>query len=149
MTDSGFRAIEGGVDLNGKMGFRVIFEGNLPGASHARCAGRSCRAGGTGGAGEKRSCQMAEGSCAGENHRRLAGLPSRTGSPAWHRPAFHSTAGRQVAESDHLSIHVYLRIPPMVRENALNIHLKVVRWSNRRTETHFFEEKAFTGDEYD
>ena len=34
MTDAGFRVIEGGVELSGKMGFRTIFEGNLPGASH-------------------------------------------------------------------------------------------------------------------
>ena len=34
MIDAGFRAMKGGVDLNGKMGFRLISGGNVPGATH-------------------------------------------------------------------------------------------------------------------
>ncbi|MEO6562240.1 MAG: hypothetical protein ABIN99_04220, partial [Nitrosospira sp.] len=34
MNDDGFRAIKGGVDLNGKIGFRASSGGNVPGAAH-------------------------------------------------------------------------------------------------------------------
>lgn len=33
MTDEGFRVMKGGVDLNGKMGFRANSGGNAPGAA--------------------------------------------------------------------------------------------------------------------
>jgi len=34
MTDAGFQATKGGVDWNGKMGFRSIFGGNAAGADY-------------------------------------------------------------------------------------------------------------------